>query len=333
MAKNLWKNMKKGLCGTMAVMLCVGTMGTLTVTAAPTNTFEDVEESEGTSELGNIVKNETELPIPVPAGVKRVYCQVPLSFFSNKISINGVMEFNESGNPTSFLNIIDAGAGIKIGTVTTVTTVYEYDSLGRLVSSYANEVWDVGQRNYVTTLSYNMNNQVESVRIETSSSYTSINSYDYDYEDYNYQYDEKGNMISKTRKHSDYSVVEKHAWSYVYDEQGRMIEKCADVAVDGVYKYVYNADGSYVEMCLTSGQNWYYDADDKLLAGEYRYGSDKYSYNAQGLLSSTCEIMNGHEINRTYNYEYDELGRIISLNIFKDKGVRGKGTAYYTFEY
>ena len=69
MVKKVWKNFKKGLCCTLAVIVCAGTMSTLTVNAAPTNTFED---ESPTRNWENALTSDFYETVPIPEGVKAI---------------------------------------------------------------------------------------------------------------------------------------------------------------------------------------------------------------------------------------------------------------------
>ena len=323
MVKKVWKNFKKGLCCTLAVIVCAGTMSTLTVNAAPTNTFEDVYNYLLATE------NETKLPIPLPEGVKAMVYQL-----SN--GKTGALVLNEVGKPLVLTH------GDK-------QSFYEYDNLGRLVGYRKEDTYSPIKMEF----RYNANNQVVSIADTfVSRSVPKTNNY-------SLKYDEHGNIRERILKETGW----KDCWNYIYDEHGRITEIVADVGLNNTnLKYTYNADGSYVEINEHEDIDYYYDATGKLVREETKFGAmwrDNYTYmyNEQGLLISlqnihlkeigsmgSGEYVTSEEWSNvdviTYNYTYDELGRITSLVVYdpnpdgyKDVIEFNPQYDYYFFEY
>lgn len=176
------------------------------------------------------------------------------------------------------------------------STVYDYDSLGRLIT-----VSD--GTNNVATYVYNDNSTVSSI--------TYNNGIRTDYE-----YDRNNQVISLTHKQSDGSLI--NDYSYDYDNNGNIISKTENGQVT---TYRYDAINQLVEVEYpeVGVETYIYDPAGNRTEKTISDITTTYSYNALNQLTSSSE--NG--IMTTYEYD---------LNGNLTKGVTGSDVTNYTYD-
>ena len=113
---------------------------------------------------------------------------------------------------------------------------------------------------------------------------------------YEYTYDENGKM---TKKYKVWPNQESDTTEYIYNEQGDVIKETYSSSVNSTkiseYEYEYNADGEKVKITKT--------------INEYRESKALYEYDSHG--SKIYEA--SADIERRYEYTYDELGRVATM--------------------
>ena len=113
---------------------------------------------------------------------------------------------------------------------------------------------------------------------------------------YEYTYDENGKI---TQKYKVWPNQESDTTEYIYNEQGDVIKETYSSSVNSTkiseYEYEYNADGEKVKITKT--------------INEYRESKALYEYDSHG--SKIYEA--SADIERRYEYTYDELGRVATM--------------------
>jgi len=122
---------------------------------------------------------------------------------------------------------------------------------------------------------------------------------------YSVQYtrDQLGRITSKSETITGASSTT----TYTYDSAGRL----SNVATPtGTTTYTYDANGNRLSASGPSGTvSGNYDAQDRLLS----YGSNTYTYTADGQLQSKTDTGSGS--GQTTSYQYDELGNLIGVTL------------------
>ena len=212
------------------------------------------------------------------------------------------------------------------------TSLYQYDSLGRLITSYM-DTKDTADNRFVNCYKYDTSNNVTKVtNIADGHKVGTIYAYD------------KANRPSETTMNSSVS------YEYTYESLGRLSRKTMknSSGTDVVVKYTYwlsnrndGDDETYRTTQLgwedINGRTYRYDYDkvgnitsiQEKINGVYKYHAD-YTYDALGQITRENNV----DLNQTIVYAYDSGGNITSKTFYPyTQGTLGTVTKTINYTY
>ncbi|MBE4906951.1 DNRLRE domain-containing protein [Bacillus luteolus] len=274
---------------------------------------------------------------------------------ANQYSIKYLNQFDTSSHTKTITDLFNGNEFIltmnQIGDITSIksgnniSSVYSYDENnllknlqinktdGSLIASYSYEKYD-GNGNILDFVSNGENiqyifddkNQIKKVNINNN-------------EIYEYQYDNQGNILSKTYS-KNASLIEKNEYSYVSDYNGNRIDTINGVSID------YNLTGE-IESDQKNKYQWnelgqlvkVFDKESDNLLASFKYDEEGRRIEKDINGNKTRYIYNGDSVNVLY--ETDELGKLLRYYTYDDvKGTRlsvtditKEGTYFYHYNH
>jgi RHS repeat-associated protein len=121
-----------------------------------------------------------------------------------------------------------------------------------------------------------------------------------------YAVQDTSDALNRISQHTETIGGVTHTYAYTYDANGRLTQ----VTQDGntVAQYTYDANGNRLTFNDSNGQgSATYDAQDRLLT----YGTNTYTYTANGYLASKTDTAT----HQTTSYTYDALGNLTHVTL------------------
>ncbi len=126
---------------------------------------------------------------------------------------------------------------------------------------------------------------------------------------YYYEYDEAGNLISRSDTDGD-----SYTYEYEYDEAGNLVKKVVK-GDDIEYETTFDSDGRestyviYYNGSLYSSTEYSYNEDGLLTEEDYgSAGSKEYEYDENGVCTGTVTYNSSGAVTKSEVYEYDSEG-------------------------
>ncbi len=185
---------------------------------------------------------------------------------------------------------------------------YKYDDYGNVIkeTEYTdNKIFDIRERMYDTTYSYNENGQILKEFVRTEDFCTSITDGHQIYEDtYGYIYNEKQQLIKKEIMYQADVEGAFYGNEYEYDEKGNLAketEYIADGEIGCEYDYTYDSQNKLIKKVKT----FYF------LGKACPYEATDFTYNQKGQISYYKRLFyDNHSYDEVY-CSYDELNRLV----------------------